>query len=93
MGRRRYDLPIAEFADVAARPGLFGGPLGYRAVDLSLREGGLIVLAYVPRDAPVADHIRSRLPQVDSDQDGPHTEAPTDGQTGDADEREQTPGE
>lgn len=67
LGRRRYDLPIAEFAGVEVRPGIFGGTLGYRALDISLRDGGMVVLAYMPQDSPIVGHIRSRLGQIDTD--------------------------
>ncbi len=93
LGRRRYDLPITEFTDVGVRPGIFGGTLGYRAVDLSLREGGLVVLDYLPQDAPVAEHIRSRLGRARSDQDGPRSDAPTDGQPEDSGDQEESAGE
>ena len=60
-GRRRYDLPIDEFVTVDTRPGLFGGNLGYRAVHITLENGNTVVLDYLPEDAPLADHIESRI--------------------------------
>ena len=91
-GRQRYDLPISEFTEVNIRPGIFGGSLGYRAVHIMLRNGKVIVLDYLPQDAPLAAHIESRIGQYDEDEEGPVADDQTEDESGDNDDPEKSRG-
>ena len=86
-GRQRFDLPIAEFADVSARPGIFGNSLGYRAVHITLRNGKAVILDYLPQDAPLVDHVQSRL-RNETDEEGTHADGQTEGGSDGGDEHD-----
>ena len=91
-GRQRFDLPIAEFTDMSTRPGLFGGTLGYRAVDITLRNGNRIVLDYLPKDAPLVAHIQSRIGRYDTGEQGPSDDGQTEGESGGDDDHDESVG-
>jgi len=60
-GNQRYDLPISQISDVRVHPGFFGRTLGYTAVYLTVREGGVAVLHHVPYHSPLVEHVRARI--------------------------------
>ena len=54
-----YNLPAEQFQRVVERPGLFGRYLGYTAIDIRMREGGKVSLAYVPASAGLTEKVIS----------------------------------
>jgi hypothetical protein len=67
-----YNLPAEQFQRVVERPGLFGRYLGYHAIDIRMREGGKVSLAYVPRSAALTDlviRMRDRYSDYDEEQE------------------------
>jgi hypothetical protein len=54
-----YNLPAEQFQRVVQRPGLFGRYLGYHAIDIRMREGGKVSLAYVPASAGLTAKVIS----------------------------------
>ena len=67
-----YNLPAEQFQRVVERPGLFGRYLGYHAVDIRMREGGRVSLAYVPKSADLTDRVirmRDRYSDYDEEQE------------------------
>lgn len=46
-----YFLPAESFQRIVRRPGVFGNLLGYHAIDIRMREGGRVSLAFVPASA------------------------------------------
>ena len=69
-GQQRYDLPISQIGDVRVHPGFFGRSLGYAAVYLALREGGVAVLHHVPDQSPLVEHVRARIDPSAPPEDG-----------------------
>ena len=69
---QRYDLPAERFQRIVERPGLFGKTLGYHAVDIRMREGGRVSLAYVPATERLTERLialRDRLSDYDEEQE------------------------
>ncbi len=63
-----YYLPAESFQRIVERPGIFGRLLGYHAVDIRMREGGRVSLAYVPASSNLTDRL-IRLRDKHSDYD------------------------
>lgn len=91
-GRQRFDLPIAEFADMSIRPGIFGSALGYRAAHITLRSGSRLVLDYLPQNAPLMAHVQSRMGRNDSDEEGPSDDLTTEGESGSKEDQDESVG-
>jgi hypothetical protein len=67
-----YNLPAEQFQRVVQRPGLFGRYLGYHAIDIRMREGGKVSLAYVPASAGLTEKViamRDRYSDYDEAQE------------------------
>jgi hypothetical protein len=67
-----YNLPAEQFQRVVQRPGLFGRYLGYHAIDIRMREGGKVSLAYVPASSGLTEKIitmRDRYSDYDEAQE------------------------
>ena len=63
-----YYLPAESFQRIVERPGVFGRLLGYHAIDIRMREGGRVSLAFVPVSAKLTDRL-VRLRDNHSDYD------------------------
>ena len=67
-----YHLPAASFQRIVQRPGLFGNVLNYHAIDIRMREGGRVSLAYVPSSAGMMDRLlalRDRYSDYDEERE------------------------
>ena len=60
-GSQQFDLLISGIQDVLVKPGLLGGLLGYRNVNLTLDDDRIVVLPHVPDNAPLAAYVESRI--------------------------------
>ncbi len=63
-----YYLPAESFQRIVERPGVFGRLLSYHAIDIRMREGGRVSLAYVPASSNLTDRL-VRLRDKHSDYD------------------------
>ena len=47
---------------------------------ITMRDGSAIVLDYLPQDAPLADHVQSRIERYERDRRRPPADGPTEGE-------------
>ena len=58
-----FDILISSIQEFSIKPGMLGGPLGYRRIDLKLSiegEDKVLPLTYIPVSSPIVDHLTSR---------------------------------